>query len=287
MVEFAIAVPALVVLLYAMMYVADLYMIKAKVLIGARYAAWHLARGNMNRPAVENAVVKNFKFKYDPKYTLSDINEDDTNSSLLEFSYPFRVDEEVQRGLRKLSGKMVSKVAQALKPLLQGGPTTARTIHVELAYPVPIQFGFIDLSEFYKTPLKISGSHHVDGNSWNGCEVATHTIVNMAEAALNIDRNKPIKSIFNTLKSRKPQRQQKKRERKEKLKEAKQNFKEAVQKFKDARQKFRDNKGTRRERIEKLKEAGQNLKEKRAQFKEARQKFKEKREAFREARRGS
>jgi len=45
MVEFAVAMPALILLLWAGLYMADMYIVKHKTLAAARYGTWKYARG--------------------------------------------------------------------------------------------------------------------------------------------------------------------------------------------------------------------------------------------------
>ena len=58
MVEFAVAMPALILLLWAGLYMADMYIVKHKTLVAARYGTWKYARGEQTSAEIKNNIAK-------------------------------------------------------------------------------------------------------------------------------------------------------------------------------------------------------------------------------------
>jgi len=70
MVEFAVALPTVVLLLWAGMYVGNLYLIKHKTLAAARYGTWNFARGEQTVAQAKNKIAKHFLIKKLPVFLL-------------------------------------------------------------------------------------------------------------------------------------------------------------------------------------------------------------------------
>lgn len=173
MVEFAICAPILVLVLYALFYLSDLYILKSKVLVGARVAAWQVARGTHDAQAAESGVVEHFHFRFggrDARAHVSSLTDTAESASL-----------DLTMGTQQSSdfslGGINDLVASGLGALL-GDNSTTQTTRSTLVYRVPVQLGPLDLSEFAPADtFAITADHYVDGNSWNGCVVRVHDLL--------------------------------------------------------------------------------------------------------------
>jgi Flp pilus assembly protein TadG len=173
MVEFVICAPVLVLVLYALFYLSDLYILKSKALVGARVAAWQVARGTHDADAAETSVVENFHFRFggrDARAHLSSLTDTVEGGSI-----------EVSMGTQQSSdfslGGVDDLIASGLGALL-GDDSSSQTTRGTLVYQLPLQLGPFDLSDVTaNTPFAITASHYVDGNSWNGCAVRVHDLL--------------------------------------------------------------------------------------------------------------
>ncbi|MDJ0780967.1 MAG: pilus assembly protein [Desulfosarcinaceae bacterium] len=173
MVEFAICAPLLVLILYAIFYLSDLYILKSKVLVGARVAAWQVARGTHDAQAAETGVVDNFHFRFggrDPRAHTSSLTDTVQGGSL-----------ELTMGTQQSSdfdlGGLNDLIVAGLGALL-GDNSSSQTTVGSLAYQLPIQLGPLNLSDVTtEASFAITASHYVDGNSWNGCAVQVHDLL--------------------------------------------------------------------------------------------------------------
>lgn len=173
MVEFAICAPVLVVVLYALFYLSDLYLLKSKVLIGARYAAWQVARGTHDADAAESGAVDNFHFRFggrDPRAHLSSLTDRPAAGSV---DLTIAREQSTDFSL----GGINDLVASGLGALLGDGGSSQTTVGT-LVYQLPVRMGPIDMGEFTAgDTFGITASHYVDGNSWNGCAVRVHDLL--------------------------------------------------------------------------------------------------------------
>jgi hypothetical protein len=173
MVEFVICAPVLVVVLYSLFYLSDLYILKSKVLVGARVAAWQVARGTHDAQAAESGVSEHFSFRFggrDARAHVSSLTDTAESASL-----------DLTMGTQQSSdfslGGINDLIASGLGSLL-GDDSTTQTTQSTLVYRVPVRLGPLDLSEFAAADtFAITADHYVDGNSWNGCAVKVHDLL--------------------------------------------------------------------------------------------------------------
>ncbi len=63
MVEFAVALPTVVLLLWAGMYIGNIYLVKHKTLAAARYGTWNFARGEQTTAQVKTKIPSKFQVR--------------------------------------------------------------------------------------------------------------------------------------------------------------------------------------------------------------------------------
>jgi Flp pilus assembly protein TadG len=173
MVEFVICAPVLVLVLYALFYLSDLYILKSKVLVGARVAAWQVARGTHEAQAAESGVAQHFHFRFGGRDARAHVSSltDTVNSASLDLTMG------TQQSTDFSLGGINDLVAEGLGALL-GDDSSTQTTRSTLVYRLPLQLGPLDLSEFAADgTFAITADHYVDGNSWNGCAVRVHDLL--------------------------------------------------------------------------------------------------------------
>lgn len=146
MVEFAVSVPVLVIFLYAIWFISDLYVAKYQTLMAARYATWRLARMDDAWPGMLVGAVRAHYF-------------DDDDRSNIEIVPAGEID----------SGPMASILTDVFAGQLR--PTT---FAMRTSYTVAPQLGGLDISEENPDGFTIDYTHFVGGNSWLGCRTSIH-----------------------------------------------------------------------------------------------------------------
>jgi len=160
MVEFAVALPTVVLLLWAGMYIGNIYLIKHKTLAAARYGTWNYARGEQT---VEQAKTKIAKHFFDNKTS----------------------------GLYVTSQKIpsdFSSVGGAVQTIVDDGLDIINTVmtdekenisSLKIQYEVSPKLGALDLSDMHAANYKIESSHYVTSNEWDGCNSKVHDMFSM------------------------------------------------------------------------------------------------------------
>jgi len=164
MVEFCVAVPVLVVLLWSIWYVSDLYVVKFKTLAAARYGTWLLSKNDQLRPEhIKPLVAKHFFENNTHRLTLTvpDAGEEDIFSDIVD-------SESVGEAFVDLIMGVINKVM---------GSKSIYSLKVE--YEVPLIFGAVDLTGFRDKPFQITSEHYVVGNTWNGCRTDVHDLMSL------------------------------------------------------------------------------------------------------------
>jgi len=164
MVEFCVAVPVLVVLLWSIWYVSDLYVVKFKTLAAARYGTWLLSKNDQLRPEqIKPLMAKHFFENNNHRLTLTvpDAGKDDIFSDILN-------SESAGEAFVDLIMNVINKVM---------GSKSIYSLKVE--YEMPLIFGAVDLAEFRDQPFKITSEHYVVGNTWNGCRTDVHDLMSL------------------------------------------------------------------------------------------------------------
>jgi len=160
MVEFAVALPTVVLLLWAGMYIGNVYLIKHKTLAAARYGTWNYARGEQTTVQVKTNIAKHF---FDSKSTGLYVTAQKTP-----FDYT-----NVPSALKGAVDKVVDIVNQVM--------TDEKTniFSLKVQYEVSPKLGALDLSDMHAANYKIESSHYVTVNEWDGCKSKVHDMFSM------------------------------------------------------------------------------------------------------------
>ena len=160
MVEFAVALPTVVLLLWAGMYIGNVYLIKHKTLAAARYGTWNYARGEQTTAQVKTNIAKHF---FDSKSTGLYVTAQKTP-----FDYS-----NVPSALKGAVDKVVDIVNQVM--------TDEKTniFSLKVQYEVSPKLGALDLSDMHAAKYKIESSHYVTSNGWDGCNSKVHDMFSM------------------------------------------------------------------------------------------------------------
>lgn len=188
MVEFAVAAPLLVLMLYAIVYVSDLYVIKSKTLVAARYGAWHLARASVKQTDAKTRLGQTFHFKQgiQGKKVGMGVIAGDTGPATLDLVHDAQqfvnpVDANTGGStIGKITGQVNSLIVGGLDAIL-GSQSNSQTTALQVTFEastLPMQLG-PKLSKNLPKSFKINGVHFVDGNSWNGCAVQVHDLLDI------------------------------------------------------------------------------------------------------------
>ena len=160
MVEFAVALPTVVLLLWAGMYIGNVYLVKHKTLAAARYGTWNFARGEQTVAQAKNKIAEHF---FDKKTS----------------------------GLYVTSQKIpsdFSNVGGAFKTIIGKGLDIVNTVmtdekanisSLKIQYEVSPKLGALDLSDMHAANYKIESSHYVTANGWDGCHSKVHDMFGM------------------------------------------------------------------------------------------------------------
>ncbi|KPK31063.1 MAG: hypothetical protein AMK69_01550 [Nitrospira bacterium SG8_3] len=164
MVEFCVAVPVLILLLWSIWYVSDLYIVKLKTLSAARYGAWLLSKDDDLRPEdVKPLIAANFFDNNTNRLTLTipDSGEEDLFSDIVH-------SESVGEAFVDLIMNIINEVM---------GSKSIYSLKVE--YEMPLIFGAVDVTEFRDKPFQITSEHYVVGNTWHGCRTDVHDLISL------------------------------------------------------------------------------------------------------------
>ncbi len=173
MVEFCVAAPVLILLLWSLLYVKEMFIIKHETLVAARYGTWLLSRydnvsvNSIDRRQVETLIKQNF-FKKRPQENIAVApNHMYSNWEDLYFS-------------KGKSGAIIQWVSGYLsKNLLKTGTPAIYSLNVRYKYPKV--FGAVDLRDGSNNYFEIQSYHYVLGNSWDGQRIGVHDIKEMIE----------------------------------------------------------------------------------------------------------
>jgi len=160
MVEFAVALPTVVLLLWAGMYIGNVYLIKHKTLAAARYGTWNFARGEQTVAQVKNKIAEHF---FDKKSTGLYVTAQKT---------PF----DYSNVPSAIKGA-VDKVVDIVNRVMTDEKTNIFSLKVQ--YEVSPKLGALDLSDMHAANYKIESSHYVTTNGWDGCHSKVHDMFSM------------------------------------------------------------------------------------------------------------
>jgi hypothetical protein len=155
MVEFVVAAPVLATLLFAILYVSDLYTIKYETLVSSRYGAWRLARDDSLTVANTKNDIAGYYF------------EEDNSVSIQEAS--------AQEGTL---GEFAQDIIDFVNSIFSDADHST-TYGLKVEYQVPLRLGYLDMSGELPSGLKIVSTHYVCGNAWDGCRTDVHEMFSM------------------------------------------------------------------------------------------------------------
>lgn len=219
MVEFAVTAPLLILILYSIMYASEMYIIKTKVLIGARTAAWSMARAEKDIGQAKAAVAHGLYFAPGKKGQVKLANlTAKGGSGAISLSEvllagckadPSNNGEKDREGMRddiedKWSAVSVDDIAKGFTNIIEstlgllfGSDSPSGTTGVTVRYALPMKFGPYEFNKnFEKGSFNvmrfgagqknitngvwaIEGTHYVGGNSWHGMAVDVHDVADV------------------------------------------------------------------------------------------------------------
>lgn len=160
MVEFAVALPTVVLLLWAGMYIGNVYLIKHKTLAAARYGTWNFARGEQTTAQVKTKIAKHFF--------------DNKNSGL------YVTSQKIPSDFSNVGGAVKTIVSEGLDIINRVMTDEKANISsLKIQYEVSPQLGALDLSDMHAANYKIESSHYVTSNGWDGCHSKVHDMFGM------------------------------------------------------------------------------------------------------------
>jgi len=190
MVEFIIAVPILIIIFYAIMYLSDIYVIKFKTKFAARYATWQLAKKDADQAKIKENTI-NYFF-----YTKNQLIESKPQVVFRELrSYTHLVEEkltqvgnDVSRELETQSSGNVDLLTKAyntgmnalikyLGKFVFPKDMLTPAAYVQVKTPIKLQIGPVDMKEFGITYLEIVEDHCLKVNDWNGYRIKEHDLL--------------------------------------------------------------------------------------------------------------
>jgi hypothetical protein len=181
MTEFCVAVPLLVLLLWSILYLAEMYIVKHETLVAARYGTWLLSRydnipdNSVDIEQVRGLITNNF-FKNESEGLLVqeqhvDGDQDDSGMG-----------DELEQNSE--SGEWIDGIVTFIADtFIDADNPTIYSLSVQYEYPR--LFGAVDLREGDSESFAIESEHSVVGNSWDGQRVGVHDLVDMLESALD------------------------------------------------------------------------------------------------------
>ena len=160
MVEFAVALPTVVLLLWAGMYIGNVYLIKYKTLAAARYGTWNFARGEQTTAQAKTKIAKHF---FDKK-----------TSGL------YVTSQKIPSDFSSVGGAVKTIVGEGLDIINRVMTDEKANISsLKIQYEVSPKLGALDLSDMHAAKYKIESSHYVTSNGWDGCNSKVHDMFSM------------------------------------------------------------------------------------------------------------
>lgn len=178
MAEFCVAAPVLVLLLWSILYLTDMFIVKHETLVAARYGTWLLARnddlpGNsMDIDQVRALIKRNF-FRNRSQNLL--VEEQHVEDDLAESLQSYWED--------PTSGFISWAIHYFEENIFHSGAPRFYSLNVQ--YDYPRLFGAVDLRDGNNRYFEIQSRHFVLGNSWDGQRVEVHDLKDMLEELLD------------------------------------------------------------------------------------------------------
>ncbi len=184
MTEFCVAMPALVIMFWAIWYISDIYIVKHKTLVAARYGTWLLTRDNNLQQSTVNQFIARRYFDNDSsKLTVVAQHRGSDSEEGNSRAFQDSADENSD------NGEWVDRILNFIGSAFMGSDSPSmHSLRVE--YEVPLVFGALNVSDYALENVKITSQHYVVGNTWNGCQSDVHDMFDMIKSILGdlVDR---------------------------------------------------------------------------------------------------
>lgn len=179
MAEFCVAAPVLVLILWSIICLSDMFVIKHETMVAARYGSWLLARHDLSVEELR-APISHYFFK----------------DRIDQVSFPPQNPDNAQNGNGLIEDGFIDKTRQEVMadswtdPILEElagklfGPNMPNPDYLNVGYDFPRMFGALDLREDREEFFTIQSEHFVIGNSWNGEKVQTHHLNDVLNEAI-------------------------------------------------------------------------------------------------------
>jgi hypothetical protein len=173
MAEFCVAAPLLVLLLWSIIYLTEMYIAKHDTLVAARYGTWLLSRhDNIPENSVDIDEVRGL---------ISRHFFDNSSEGLLVTNQPDGIgssgfNEELTQSTESV--EWVDQIVGFIGENLMG-TDTPNLYSLKVQYDYPRLFGAVDLRQGEAETFTIESEHFVIGNSWDGQRVEVHDIIDM------------------------------------------------------------------------------------------------------------
>ena len=181
MVEFCVAAPLLVLLLWSIWCLSDMYTIKNKTLVAARYGSWLLSRyDNLPRHEIDINDVRGLIANNFFNGSMDGLDVDDQTVS-------GETDDEI---IQLINDDLVTvypawteMIIDRIKNYLVKNDYVDRpsTYSISVTREFPNVFGAVDLRDLHPGPFPIISKHHLVGNSWDGGRVELHDLFEIVQ----------------------------------------------------------------------------------------------------------
>lgn len=177
MTEFCVAAPVLVLLLWSILYLTDMFIVKHETLVAARYGTWLLARnddlpGNSLDIDQVRALIKSNFFRNRSQNPL--VEEQHVENDLVE---------QLQLYWENLASGFIGWAIHYFEENIFDSDAP-RFYSLNVQYDYPRLFGAVDLRDGNNRNFAIQSRHFVMGNSWDGQRVEVHDLKDMLEELL-------------------------------------------------------------------------------------------------------
>lgn len=181
MTEFCVAVPVLVLMLWCIMYLTEMFIVKHETLVASRYGTWLLSRydnipsNSVNIEQVRSLIAKNF-FKNNSEGLL--VQEQHVGGDQDDGGMSNELEDNTENSF--WVDNILTFIADTF---LDSDSPTIYSLKVQYEYPR--LFGSVDLREGDNSHFKIQSEHSVLGNSWDGQRIDVHDLIGIIGEAIS------------------------------------------------------------------------------------------------------
>lgn len=174
MAEFCVAAPVLVVLLWSILYLTDMFVVKHETLVAARYGTWLLARNDdlpgssMDMDQVRASIKRHFFRNRSQNLLVEERHVEEDVVELLQLYW------------ENLASGFISWATHYFEENIFNSDAP-RFYSLNVQYDYPRLFGAVDLRDGDHRYFEIQSRHFVMGNSWDGQRVKLHHLKDLLE----------------------------------------------------------------------------------------------------------